>query len=262
MGTVAHNAPYGYAASGIYAADSVGAIHTAKRSADADAYYGGYGIYLGPQTSGLSTISHAGFPLQGYAQGYGYGFGHYGKRSADADAYYGAYGLGYAGYGHGYAGYGGYYGPHAAPAVAGGVAIRGYGQPATVAHNAPYGYAASGIYAADSVGAIHTAKRSADADAYYGGYGIYLGPQTSGLSSISHAGFPLQGYAPGYGYGFGHYGKRSADADAYYCAYGLGYAGYGHGYAGYYGPHAAPVVAGGVVILGYGQPATVAHNAP
>merc|ERR1719348_2226041 len=30
----------------------------------------------------------------------------------------------------------------------------------------PYGYAASGIYAADSVGAIHTAKRSADADAY------------------------------------------------------------------------------------------------
>merc|ERR1712034_231843 len=166
--TVAHNAPYGYAASGIYAADSVGAIHTAKRSADA--YYGGY--YLGPQTSGLSTISHAGFPLQGYAQGYGYGFGHYGKRSADADAYYGAYGLGYAGYGHGYAGYGGYHGPHAAPAVAGGVAVRGYGQPATVAHNAPYGYAASGIYAADSVGAIHTAKRSADADAYYGGYGI------------------------------------------------------------------------------------------
>merc|ERR1719309_1303695 len=124
------------------------------------------------------------------------------KRSADADAYYGAYGLGYAGYG----GYGGYYGPHAAPAVAGGVAIRGYGQPVTVAHNAPYGYAASGIYAADSVGAIHTAKRSADADAYYGGYGIYLGPETSGLSTISHAGFPLQGYAQGYGYGlYGHY---------------------------------------------------------
>merc|ERR1712034_226926 len=179
---------------------------------DADAYYGGYGIYLGPQTSGLSSISHAGFPLQGYAPGYGYGLGHYGKRSADADAYYGAYGLGHAGYGHGYAGYGGYYGPHAAPAVAGGVAIRGYGQPATVAHNAPYGYAASGIYAADSVGAIHTAKRSADADAYYGGYG-------------------------------------------------LGYAGYA-GYGGYYGPHAAPAVAGGVAIRGYGQPVTVAHNAP
>merc|ERR1712066_811044 len=122
------------------------------------------------------------------------------------DAYYGAYGLGYAGYG----GYGGYYGPHAAPAVAGGVAIRGYGQPVTVAHNAPYGYAASGIYAADSVGAIHTAKRSADADAYYG-------------------------------------------------AYGLGYAGYA-GYGGSYGPHAAPAVAGGVAIRGYGQPVTVAHN--
>merc|ERR1719357_1992895 len=156
---------------------------TAIVAAEADPFYGSYGY-----------------------GGYGYGLGHYGKRSADADAYYGAYGLGYAGYGHGYAGYGGYYGPHAAPAVAGGVAIRGYGQPATVAHNAPYGYAASGIYAADSVGAIHTAKRSADADAYYGGYGISLGPQTSGLSTISHAGFPLQGYAQGYGYGlYGHY---------------------------------------------------------
>merc|ERR1711962_1070727 len=108
--------------------------------------------------------------------------------AAEADPFYGSYG--YGGYGHGYglgyAGYGGYYGPHAAPAVAGGVAIRGYGQPVTVAHNAPYGYAASGIYAA-----------------YYGGY--YLGPQTSGLSTISHAGFPLQGYAQGYGYGlYGH----------------------------------------------------------
>merc|ERR1712180_267776 len=137
--------------------------------------------------------------------------------AAEADPFYGSYG--YGGYGHGYglgyAGYGGYYGPHAAPAVAGGVAVRGYGQPVTVAHNAPYGYAASGIYAADSVGAIHTAKRSADADAYYGAYGL--------------------GYA--------------------------GYAGYG-GYGGYYGPHAAPAVAGGVAIRGYGQPVTVAHNAP
>ena len=53
----------------------MGAIQVADmRSAAADAFYGygGYG-YAGPITSGLSTVSHAGFPLQGYAQGYGYG---------------------------------------------------------------------------------------------------------------------------------------------------------------------------------------------
>merc|ERR1712179_170669 len=71
---VVQHVPYGYAASGVYRAANAGALHLAKRSADADAVYGygGYG-YAGPVTSGLSTVSHAGFPLQGYAQGYGYG---------------------------------------------------------------------------------------------------------------------------------------------------------------------------------------------
>merc|ERR1712059_55342 len=104
------------------------------------------------------------------------------------------------------------------------IAIRGYGQPATIGQTIPYGYAASGQYVADSVGAIHYAKRSDEADPYYGygGYGYY-GPVASGISSVSYAGFPLQGYSHGYGFG---YGKRSAEADPFY-----GYGGYG-----YHGP--------------------------
>merc|ERR1712179_355178 len=74
--------------------------------------------------------------------------------TAEADASYG-YG-GYGGYGHlGYAGYGGPVahahstGPHL---------------PNVVQH-VPYGYAASGVYRAANAGALHLAKRSADADA-------------------------------------------------------------------------------------------------
>merc|ERR1712090_111446 len=74
-------------------------------------------------------------------------------------------------------------------------------------------------------------KRSADADAYYGGIGYAvagvpfgsstgLDPITQGLDAST------QGYAPYAHYGYGHhglvYGKRSADADAYYS--GIGYA--------------------------------------
>merc|ERR1712179_259766 len=102
--------------------------------------------------------------------------------TAEADASYG-YG-GYGGYGHlGYAGYGGPVahahstGPHL---------------PNVVQH-VPCGYAASGVYRAANAGALHLAKRSADADAFYGygGYG-YAGPVTSGLSTVSHAGFPFR----------------------------------------------------------------------
>merc|ERR1712130_487219 len=88
---------------------------------------------------------------------------------ADADALYGRYGygagLGYSGYasGLGYSGYGyaaapyrynGAYG-YAAPATSAGITVRGYGTPATVGTNTPYGYAASGQYVADSFGAVH-----------------------------------------------------------------------------------------------------------
>merc|ERR1712184_169321 len=110
---------------------------------------------------------------------------------ADADAYYNTYGyglnhgLGYtnaytAGYGiNAYAAplrYSGAYG-YAAPAAAAAITVRGYGTPATVGSNLPYGYAASGRYVADSVGAVHIAKREAEAEpeaeagAYYNTYG-------------------------------------------------------------------------------------------
>merc|ERR1712240_116096 len=102
----------------------------------------------------------------------------------EADAYYGSYGygLGYSNLGYGYdpMRYSGAYG-YAAPATSAGIAVRGYGTPATVGTNVPYGYAASGNYVADSFGAVHIAKREADAepeadaDALYGNYGYGLG---------------------------------------------------------------------------------------
>merc|ERR1712227_937847 len=122
---------------------------------------------------------------------------------ADADALYGRYGygagLGYSGYasGLGYSGYGyaaapyrynGAYG-YAAPATSAGIAVRGYGTPATVGTNVPYGYAASGNYVADSFGAVHIAKREADAepeaDALYG-YGYNnIGYSNLGVSTYT-----------------------------------------------------------------------------
>merc|ERR1712178_349007 len=104
----------------------------------------------------------------------------------------------------------------------------------------------------------HLGKRSADADAFYHGYGYpyayahaYAAPyayghlpyaygyvpfgSSSGLDPITQGLDPAtQGYVPYYGYGYhGYYGKRSADADAeadpallygaYGYPYGLGY---------------------------------------
>merc|ERR1711874_370407 len=89
------------------------ALADAEPKADADPYYGYYGLgYHG-----------LGYGLRAYGYGYPYAYGHYGyygKRSADAeptavagakpeaDPYYGYYGLGY--HGLGYRAYGGYYG--------------------------------------------------------------------------------------------------------------------------------------------------------
>merc|ERR1711864_63764 len=113
---------------------------------------------------------------------------HIAKRSAEADPYYG----------YGYAGYRGYVGPHAAPATSAAIAIRGYGQPATIGQTLPYGYAASGHYVADSVGAVHIAKRSAEADPYYGygyagyaGHSGYAGPHAAPATSAAIA---IRGY--------------------------------------------------------------------
>merc|ERR1712168_183059 len=124
----------------------------------------------------------------------------------EADAYYGSYGygLGYSNFGYGYAPmrYSGAYG-YAAPATSAGIAVRGYGTPATVGTNVPYGYAASGNYVADSFGAVHIAKREADAepeaDAYYGSYGY-------GLGFSSNLGYAPLRYSGAYGYGYNNLG--------------------------------------------------------
>merc|ERR1711862_494778 len=218
---------------------------------------------------------------------------------AEADALYGNYGyaagLGYSGYGYAAAPYryNGAYG-YAAPATGAGITVRGYGTPATVGTYAPYGYAASGQYVADSFGAVHIAKREAeaepeaDADALYGTYGHGLGlgysagyglgysrPIYGGYSTISSYAAPAiaTGYA-GLGYsraiygGYGsYYGKRDAEAepeaeaDAVYGTYG----GYGLGYSSYAGPavasYAAPAVASYAAPV-ISRPAIASYAAP
>merc|ERR1712176_463256 len=199
---------------------------------------------------------------------------------ADADAFYNTYGyglnhgLGYtnayaAGYGiNAYAAplrYSGAYG-YAAPAAAAAITVRGYGTPATVGSNLPYGYAASGRYVADSVGAVHIAKREAEAepepeaeaDAYYRSYGYsnlgyssYAAPaaystySTIARPAISYAARPIVSTRYGINrystiarpaiYSRGYYGKREAEAepeaeaDALYSTYGN----YGYSNLGY-----------------------------
>merc|ERR1719495_476964 len=132
----------------------------------------------------------------------------YATAEADADAglLYGGYaGLGYAGLGYGIA----------AP-IATGFGVT------NVANTVGF------------AGAVHVAKREAEADAglLYGGYGYGLG-----YAGLGYAGI-------GYGYpAYGYYGKRSADAEPeakadaglLYGGYGLGlgYAGYGYGIPAY-----------------------------
>merc|ERR1712176_1412161 len=190
---------------------------------------------------------------------------------ADADAFYNTYGyglnhgLGYtnayaAGYGiNAYAAplrYSGAYG-YAAPAAAAAITVRGYGTPATVGSNLPYGYAASGRYVADSVGAVHIAKREAEAepepeaeaDAYYRSYGYsnlaYSTYATIARPAISYAARPIVSTRYGINrystiarpaiYSRGYYGKREAEAepeaeaDALYSTYGN----YGYSNLGY-----------------------------
>merc|ERR1739838_691973 len=177
---------------------------------------------------------------------------------ADADAFYNTYGYGLnhgLGYTNAYAaGYG--INAYASPLRYSGA--YGYAAPATVGSNLPYGYAASGRYVADSVGAVHIAKREAeaepeaDADAYYGtygysnlGYSSYAAPaaystySTIARPAISYAARPI--VSTGYGinrysaiarpsiYSRGFYGKREAEADALYSAYGN----YGYSNLGY-----------------------------
>merc|ERR1712130_396674 len=189
--------------------------------------------------------------------------------SAEADAQYLTGHLGYSAYAAPLR-YSGAYG-YAAPLAGAGIAVRGYGTPATLGTHAPYGYAASGHYVADSVGAVHVAKREAeaepeaDADALYSTYGYGLGSVYGGYSAysrpvVSSYATPLVssaaytrpiGYSaysrPVYGGYSSYYGKRDAEAepeagaDALYSTYG-----YGLGYSAYSRPvvssYARPVV--------------------
>merc|ERR1712117_232302 len=168
------------------------AFAVAEPEADAQYGYGrlgyGYGLGLGYSNYGYSAYGYAPRAYTGYYNRPVYTSRYYGKRSADAepeaDAYYGYNNLayGYNNYGYNYAPlrYSGAYG-YAAPATGAAITVRGYGTPATVGSYAPYGYAASGRYVADSFGAVHIAKREAEAepeaDAYYGynnfGYNTY-----------------------------------------------------------------------------------------
>jgi len=176
--TVGATVPYGYAASGHYVADSVGAVHVAKREAeaDADAFYGSFGYNGLGYTSALGYSNHAyTTPIVNHAA-YGY--------AAPVAAY------GYA-----------------APAQSAAIAVRGYGTPATIGSTAPYGYAASGRYVADSVGAVHVAKREAeaDADALYRSYG-YSGLGYGGYSTLGYRGLGYSNrvYSRSYGLGYGY----------------------------------------------------------
>merc|ERR1711872_615118 len=117
-----------------------------KADADADAYYGYYGL-------GYRGYGYRAYPYGGYRGYYGYRLG---KRSADAeptadaDAYYGYYGHGY------------------------GLGYRSYAYPAyrSYAYGAyPYAYGAYHAIGKRSA----DAEPAADADAYYGYYG-YAAP--------------------------------------------------------------------------------------
>merc|ERR1712172_432309 len=86
-------------------------------------------------------------------------------------------------------------------------------------------YAGAGRYVANSAGVVHVAKREAEADAFYGAYGL--------------------GYA-GLGYA------------------GLGYAGLGYGYAGlgYAAPAVAPIAAVAPVAASYANVSPSASSPP
>merc|ERR1712168_62858 len=155
-----------YAGAGRYVANSAGVVHVAKREAEAEA---------DPYVLGYGGLGYAGL---GYG-GYGYA------------------GLGYAGLGY----------AHAAPVVtAAPVVAAGYSNVSpsaslNIAGLAPAAvpaigglYAGAGRYVANSAGTVHVAKREAEADPYYLGYGGL------GYAGYGYAGL---GYA-GLGYGYGH----------------------------------------------------------
>merc|ERR1712007_383009 len=136
--------------------------------------------------------------------------------AADADALYGIAGH-HLGYGVGHVGYAAHHvapvhhAVHAVPVhhgygisnVANTVGIHGAAPAAIPA--APGGYAGAGRYVANSAGVVHIAKRSADADSYYGGY--YGGYAGYGARSYGDLYGGYRGYGGYGGYGFGGIGR-------------------------------------------------------
>merc|ERR1711928_191339 len=110
--------------------------------------------------------------------------------SAEADPYLlGYHGLGYPGY----AGYG-----YALPYAAAGYASVSPSASLTTLGAAPAAipavggaYAGAGRYVANSAGVVHVAKREAEADAFYGAYG--LGYAGLGYAGLGYAGLGCAG---------------------------------------------------------------------
>merc|ERR1712042_423527 len=184
-----------YAGAGRYVANSAGVVHVAKREAEADAFYGAYGL-------GYAGLGYAGL-------GYGYaGLGYADPAVAAAAPVAASYAnvspsaslttLGAA--------------PAAIPAVGG-------------------AYAGAGRYVTNSAGVVHVAKREAEADPYVLGYGGYPGYGYAGLGIAGYAPAAVPGLYGGYAGagryvansgGIVHIAKREAEPGYLYGGYGYG----------------------------------------
>merc|ERR1719225_317840 len=145
-------------------------------------------------------------------------YGHHGLYQPGYNTYTTGYTTGYPSAVRAYAGplttsYSGYHGYQAAPA--------------TVGSYQPYGYAASGRYFANSVGAVHIAKREAEAEpeadpaVVYGHNGLYNTVYNTAYPTAYTTGFPaLRAYsAPvhhGYSLGYRNFIQPSYYSGHYY----------------------------------------------
>jgi len=221
-----------YAAKGQYVANSGGAVHVAKREADAEA----------DPALLYNTWGYTGYPYAATTYGAwntAYPYRVYGKREAEAEAdpallYTNAWGMSpYVPtvYGHGRIMAAPY--THAAVAAPLSAAAPAVGTYSNDAAKFTPAYAAKGQYVANSGGAVHVAKREADAEA---------DPALLYSNAWGYTGYPYAATTYGaWGYNpYRVYGKREAEAEAdpafLYRSYGYApsvYTGYTAGYTGY-----------------------------
>jgi len=178
-------------------------------NADADAqFYNGFYNY--PYASTYNTLGYSNF---------GYGNIHtYGKREAEADPMHHFYSAMPYYHQAAYAAYKPV--TYVKPMEYKPMHFKSYSNDAVK----PMGYAAKGMYKAETAGSVHIAKR--EAEPYTIGYNTY---QTSPLSYVSA---PIVTPFKPYTYGIHHMGKRDAEADAQYFNYPMTY-GYNFGYSHY-----------------------------